>query len=284
MVSVDPYLNETTRHADVILPPTSPLAHEHYDIAFNEAVFPVPEGEKRDWEIFVGLAEAWAERRGEQAPPTMPPEQMIDLALQSGAYGQKHEFKLDLATLRAAPHGIDLGPLRADLLERLGTEDGLINAAPERFLADLPRLERALQATPQPGTLSLIGRRHLRSNNSWMHNSHRLTKGPRRDRLLMHPDDLAARALEDGATVRVTSRVGSVDIEVQASPDIMPGVVSLPHGFGQGRGGTRQRIADGLPGVSANDLTDERLMDALSGNSALNGVPVTVTAVAPADA
>lgn len=287
MLSVDLYINETTRYADLILPPTAPLEHDHYDSTFNlfavrnvtrfnEPVLDKPEGALHDWEIFVGLANAFAARLGNDLKPTMPPAQMIDMGLRFGPYGDRSEQRLSLAALRDHPHGIDLGPLRANLAERLKTTDKTVQAAPALLLADLQRL--AAQPAPQVGELVLIGRRHVRSNNSWMHNYHRLVKGKPRHQLLMNPEDLLRRGLVDGQRVRVRSRVGEVEVEVAASDEMMPGVVSLPHGWGHARPGVRMGIASAQPGASANDLTDERYLDAVSGNAALNGVPVQVEA------
>ncbi|KAF1003976.1 MAG: Assimilatory nitrate reductase catalytic subunit [Pseudomonas sp.] len=287
MLSVDLYINETTRYADLILPPTAPLEHEHYDSTFNlfavrnvtrfnEAVLPRPDGALHDWEIFVGLAQAFAAQNDLPLKPTLPPEQMIDLGLRAGPYGQGSEHDLSLARLREHPHGLDLGPLRANLAARLKTPEGRVQAAPPLFLADLARF--AADVPPAADQLLLIGRRHVRSNNSWMHNYHRLVKGKPRHQLLMHPQDLGRLRLEDGQRVRVHSRVGSIEIEVAASDEVMPGVVSLPHGWGHARPGVQLSIAREQGGASANDLTDERLLDALSGNAALNGVPVQVEA------
>jgi anaerobic selenocysteine-containing dehydrogenase len=285
MVSIDLYLNESSRHAHLILPPTSPLERSHYDIAlsgfavrnvtrFNEAVLAKPEGTLHDWEIFVGLAKAFAAHTGADLKPTMAPEQMIDMGLRFGPYGDKSAHKLSLAALREQPHGLDLGPLKANLAARLKTANKTIEAAPALLLADLQRLADAPVSNPEQ--LLLIGRRHVRSNNSWMHNYHRLVKGKPRHQLLMHPDDLVVRGLADGQRVCVRSRVGSLEVEVASSSDMMPGVVSLPHGWGHGRQGVQLAIARAQPGASANDLTDERQLDALSGNAALNGVPVEV--------
>lgn len=287
MVSVDLYINETTRHADLILPPTAPLEHDHYDTTFNvfavrnvtrfnEPVLEKPAGALDDWEIFVGLARAFAAKNGSELKPTMPPAQMIDMGLRFGPYGDKSEQRLSLATLRAAPHGIDLGPLRPNLAARLKTGSGAVEAAPELLVADLARF--AAQPLPAAGELVLIGRRHVRSNNSWMHNYQRLVKGKPRHQLLMHPQDMAGRGLADGQRVRVQSRVGTIEVEAVASEEMMPGVVSLPHGWGHARPGVRMEIASAQPGASANDLTDERQLDAVSGNAALNGVPVRVEA------
>ncbi|BBN57000.1 dehydrogenase [Pseudomonas chlororaphis subsp. aurantiaca] len=287
MVSIDLYINETTRYADLILPSTSALENDHYDTTFNmfavrnvsrfnRAILPKPEGALHDWEIFVGLARAFAARTGKELKPTVPPAQMIDRGLRSGRYGEASGFNLSVATLADHPHGIDLGPLKPNLAERLKTESRRVQAAPAAIMADLKRFA-ALQA-PAADELVMIGRRHVRSNNSWMHNYHRLVKGKPRHQLLMNPDDLARRGLADGQRVRVSSRVGAIEVEVLASSEMMPGVVSLPHGWGHGRPGVQMSIAMAQPGSSANDLTDERQLDELSGNAALNGVPVTVEA------
>ena len=287
MVSVDFYINETTRYADLILPPTAPLEHDHYDTTFNvfavrnvtrfnEAVLAKPVGALHDWEIFVGLAKAFAARTGVELKATMAPEQMIDMGLRFGPYGDQSAHKLSLAALRDQPHGIDLGPLLPNLAGRLKTADKQIQAAPALLLGDLSRF--AAQPLPGADELLLIGRRHVRSNNSWMHNYHRLVKGKPRHQLLMHPQDLAQRGLVDGQSVRVRSRVGNIEVEVAASDEMMPGVVSLPHGWGHARPGVQMGIASAQPGASANDLTDERQLDSLSGNAALNGVPVQVEA------
>ncbi|MHA6193421.1 molybdopterin oxidoreductase family protein [Pseudomonas wadenswilerensis] len=287
MLSVDLYINETTRYADLILPSTSALENDHYDTTFNlfavrnvsrfnRAILPKPQGALHDWEIFVGLAEAFAGIADKPLKPTIPPAKMIDLGLRGGRYGEGSPFDLSLKTLDQHPHGIDLGPLQPNLAARLKTGSKAIEAAPAELLADLQRF--AAQQPPSAAQLLLIGRRHVRSNNSWMHNFHRLVKGKPRHQLLMHPEDLAGRQLQDGQRVRVTSRVGSVEVEVLASTDMMPGVVSLPHGFGHARPGVLLDIASAQSGASANDLTDDRLIDALSGNAVLNGVPVEVVA------
>lgn len=215
----------------------------------------------------------------------LPPHRMLDISLRRGPYGGSSGQDLSLRKLKAAPHGIDLGPLQPVLPARLFMKNRRIAAINDAITEAIARYDRILAeqqaAQPVAGELWLIGRRHVRSNNSWMHNAQRLVKGKPRHQLFMHPQDLAARGLRDGDTVRVASRVGSVDVEVQATGDIMPGVVSLPHGWGHARAGVQQRIAQQQPGQSINDLTDDRHLDALSGNAALNGVAVTVeTAVA----
>ncbi|HSE72760.1 MAG TPA: molybdopterin-dependent oxidoreductase [Nocardioidaceae bacterium] len=293
MVAVDFYVNETTRHADVILPPTSALERDHYDVAFHllavrdtarftPAVLPKDDGALHDWEIFRELTLRTARRLGARRPlrrrlalearMRLSPTRTVDLLLRTGSH------RLSLRKLRRTPQGVDLGPLRPRLPGRLQTPGKRIDAAPALLLEDLPRVESDLLAdAPDPGQLWLIGRRHQRDCNSWMHNTERLTKGRARHQLLMHPEDLADRGLVDGATVKVTSRVGTVEVAAQASEDVMRGVVSLPHGYGHARDGVRLDRAVGLPGVSINDLTDPGRVEPVSGNAVLNGVPVTVT-------
>ena len=297
VAAVDLYVNETTRYADVILPPPSALERDHYDLVFHTlavrntarftpSVFRRPEGALEDWEIYREITVRVARRLGASAPlgrrlatrarMRLSPTRTVDLLLRSGSR------RLSLHRLREHPEGVDLGPLEPQLPGRLQTSDGRIDAAPPLVLADLSRVEAGLDDLAGDG-LRLVGRRHQRDCNSWMHNTERLTRGRPRHHLLMHPDDLAVRGIEDGATVRVTSRVGSVEVEVRATDDLMPGVVSLPHGYGHGRPGTRLSHAATVPGVSVNDLTDPSVLDEASGNAVLNGVPVTVesTSVAP---
>jgi len=292
MVAIDFYLNETTRHADVILPPTTTLEHDHYDLIFNSfavrnvtrynaPVLPKPEGSFHDWEIFQQLGSHYAAQIGRKPRPMPPPEQIIDMGLQMGRYGKAagHPAGLSLATLKEQPHGVDLGVLQPCLPARLQTAAKQVDLADAFYLDDIPRVEAQLDSpVATEGELLLIGRRHVRSNNSWMHNAQRLVKGKPRDQLLMHPDDMQQRGLADGAQVTVSSRTGSVRIAVQSSADMMPGVVSIPHGWGHDREGVRMAIAAQHAGVSANDLTDAQLLDPLSGNAAVNGVPVQVQA------
>ncbi len=287
--AVDFYINETTRRADVILPPTSHLERDHYDLVFHllavrdtarftPAVFPKSRDQRHDWEIFREI-NAGVTRRLRQKPPlkrrlsksarlAISPTFIIATLLRTGRSG------VTITELRKHPEGVDIGPLRpGQLPARLFTSDKRIAAAPELVVGDLERLRG--QALPADNELVLIGRRHQRDCNSWMHNTTRLTKGRPRHQLLMHPDDLAARGLADGALVTVTSRVGSVKVEVQATEEMMPGVVSLPHGYGHQRAGVRLGVAEQVAGISINDLTDPERLDA-SGNAALSGVPVTV--------
>lgn len=291
MVSIDFYINETTQHADIILPPTSALEHDHYDLAFhrlavhntarfNEAVFEPAEGSKHDWEIFNELGLAVAARKGMDAKSLPSPDKLIDMGIQRGPYSAAagHELELTLDKIKQHPHGLDIGPLQPSLPERLCTSDGKITLMADYIIEDLARLGTDQSATAKDEFL-LIGRRHIRSNNSWMHNSHRLVKGKPRWQLLMHPDDLAAHQLQDQSQVRIQSRVGQVQTQVMASDEVMPGVVSLPHGWGHKRDGVSMEIAAAQGGVSCNDLTDDKLIDQASGNSALNGVPVRIFAV-----
>ena len=289
MASVDIYINETTRHADVILPPTSALERDHYDLVFQNfavrntarftpAVFDKSRDQRHDWEIYRELARRITSRLKRKAPLkkrllsrarlSVSPTFLIGQLLRTDKSGVK------ITDLRRSPSGVDLGPLQPGRFpERLFTRGKRIDAAPELVLEDLARLSE--QELPSGDDLLLIGRRHKSDNNSWMHNSTRLTRGRDRHQLLMHPEDLAARDIEDGKTVKVTSRVGSVEVEVLATDDMMRGVVSLPHGYGHQVGGTRMSQAAQVTGVSINDLTDAARLD-VSGNAALSGVPVTV--------
>jgi len=283
MISIDPYLNETTRHADLILPPTSALERDHYDMTFNlfavrnvarwnPPILPKPEGALDDWQILEGLGAALALALGVEPKRLPKPARMLDAGLRAGPYD------LSLEALQAAPHGLDLGPLGPSFPDRLATADKRIQCAPAPVMAALGELERTLFAGTAPD-LVLIGRRHIRSNNSWMHNFERLVKGKPRCQLLMHPLDLGRYGFAEGQRVRVTSRVGSLDVEVAGTDEVMPGVVSLPHGWGHGRAGTSLAVAQAHAGVSANDLTDDLFVDAVSGNAALNGMPVAVAAI-----
>ena len=290
MASIDFYINETTRHADVILPPTGPLEHDHYDLAFNrlavrnitrmnEVVFEAPEGTRHDWEIMNGLGVAIGKRKKIDVKPLPEPASLIDMGMQYGHYGehQGHEMALTLDKVREYPHGLDLGPLEPSLTHRLCTDDARIHLVPDFVMSDLERLNA--EAQKEAGDeLLLIGRRHVRSNNSWMHNSQRLVKGKPRWHLLMHPEDMASRGIEDQSSVTIRSRVGSVETTVSSSEEVMKGVVCLPHGWGHKRDGVKLQVASQQGGVSMNDLTDDKFVDALSGNAALNGVPVEVSA------
>jgi len=291
MVSIDLYRNETTRHANLILPTSFGFERDHYDLAFyalavrNAARYakpfrPPPPGVRGDFRVLLDLALAvrrqgggrpgWALGAWLRAARMLGERRLLDLLLRFGPH------RLSLRKLEQSPHGIDLGPLRPQLPARLGGRR--LRLAPDVFLRDLDRLASVL-TKPATNGLVLIGRRALRSNNSWMHNSLRLVKGPPGCVLLMHPADAAVRGLKKGESARVESRVGSVEVPVEVTGDVMPGVVSLPHGWGHVRDGAALSVAAAHAGASLNDLTDEQSLDALSGNAAFNGVPVTVTKV-----
>ncbi|MCB9582938.1 MAG: molybdopterin-dependent oxidoreductase [Polyangiaceae bacterium] len=286
MVSIDFYLNETTRHANVILPPTPPLSHDHYDLAFHvlaventakysPALFERPPHARHDWEIFCELGARLESRAKWRAMKALGPRRLLDIALRSGPYGAGFvpgRRGLSLSELERRPHGVWLGALSPCLAKRICTESGRVEVTPRPLLADLERLEATVA---RPG-LTLVGRRHLRSNNSWMHNSQRLIKGPERCTLLMHPEDAKARGVTNESRVRLSSEAGSVVVSVELSDEMMRGVVSLPHGFGHDRPGIRLRIASGHAGASINDVTDASRLDAASGNAAFSGTPVTV--------
>ena len=287
MISVDPALNETTRHADVILPPSSPLEHDHYDIAFhnlairntaryNPAVFDKPEEVMHDWEIFSALGERLAALLNLEPMPSYPPDRLVDAALRSGPYGDDTEWQLSIDKLKAHPSGIDLGPLEPSCPERLQTPGQRIQLAIREVLEDIQRFKR--EASTPDEDYRLIGRRHVRDNNSWMHNHHRLMKGKSRCQLLMNPDDVEKEGWKSGMLVTIKSRIGSIEAELEASDEMMPGVVSLPHGYGHGQAGTRGQIANCHAGISCNDITDEQYVDQLSGNAAVNGVSVRLSA------
>ncbi|HBB89320.1 MAG TPA: dehydrogenase [Blastocatellia bacterium] len=318
MVSIDPYINETTRHAHIILPPTSSLERGHYDVAFhvlavrNTAKFSPalfePKGETRhDWEIFVELQTrmeqdgAFGNGLGRMkrvlSKRFVGPERILDLGLRFGPYGAKlNPFSkgLSLRKLKRAVHGIDLGPLRSCLPGRLRTPDKCIELAPDVLVQDVERVKAKLlhwdreRAARQPtlesssndtnGHLLLIGRRQLRSNNSWMHNSERLLRGKPQCTILMHPTDAAQRQFSAGQKVSVRSRVGGVVVPIEISEEMMPGVVSIPHGWGHGRQGVELDVAQRHPGASINDVMDDQTIDALCGTAAFNGTWVVVEA------
>lgn len=282
MVSIDMYVTATSRHAHYILPPCGPLQKDHYPLVlgaiavrnyakYSPAILPVGANEKSDWEIVAALATALAVAQGQPAPNIRTPRDVLDAMLQRSSHG------LTLAQVEAAPHGIDLGPLEPGRLpERLFTPDKRIRCAPPEIVADLDRLAATL-AAPDHG-LVLIGRRHIRNNNSWLGNSRRLSKGPDRCTLMIHPDDAAPLGIETGTSVSISSRVGQVTAPAEVTDAVMPGTVSLPHGFGHSRPGVKLSVAREKPGVSINDLTDTQRYDALSGNAALSGTPVTIAA------
>jgi anaerobic selenocysteine-containing dehydrogenase len=335
MVAVDIYRNETTRHANVILPVPGVLARSHYDVAlyslavrnvanYSPPVVELGADEMPEWEVLLrlaaivggqgGSAEAAATLddfvlttqiqktvareggnvEGRDAGELMTelsaggrrgPERVLDLMLRTGPYGDGFGADpdgLSLAVLEANPHGVDLGPLQPRLPDVLRTPTGTVELAPEAVVADVEaRLVPSLGRRAD-GELVLVGRRDLRSNNSWMHNLEVLVKGKPRCTLHVHPDDAHRLGVVDGAPARVRSRVGSVEIPVEVTDAIMAGVVSIPHGWGHGREGTDMTVASRHAGVNTNVLADGSMLDPLSGNAVLNGIPVTVEALVPA--
>ena len=321
MVSVDPYLNETTRHADVILPPPPPSQSPHFDFALNNlavrnnARYSPPalplqdrpdepeilsrialviygighDGDPRSVDDQV-IATTLAKESADAGSPVAgrPVEELtamladgpgyerrLDMMLRLGAYGDAFGARPDgltLATLKSAPHGLDLGPLRPRLLDVLRTPSGLVELAPPQLIDDAGRLRDALSRPEE--RFVLIGRRHLRSNNSWMHNLPALSGGSNRCTLQMHPDDAAELGVSDTAVVKGPG--GELVVPVEVTEDIRRGVLSLPHGWGHDRAGTGQRLAAGHPGVNANQLNDGSVLDPLSGTAVLNGIPVVV--------
>ncbi len=291
MAAVDIYLNETTRHADVILPPTSALERDHYDLVFHllavrntarftPAVFAKPKGARHDWEIYREVALRTMARLDRK------PSLRTRLQGAGAAVGQPDAGHRRAAAPRCGPASPCGGCARSQPASTSGrcsparSRPGCPPRAsgstrrPHWSIDDLARLRA--EPVPDDDELLLIGRRHKPDCNSWMHNAERLTRGKPRHQLFMHPDDLLARGIDDGATVAVTSRVGKVEVDVLATDDVMPGVVSLPHGYGHQVGGTRMTNAETVVGVSINDLTDPERLD-VSGNAALSGVPVTVS-------
>jgi anaerobic selenocysteine-containing dehydrogenase len=203
---------------------------------------------------------------------------MLDFMLQTGPYGAAfgaNPTGLSLDVLLANPHGVDLGALEPRIPEGLRTPTGMIELSPPSLIADLVRLEASIDKADNSQML-LVGRRELKSNNSWMHNIKVLTKGSLSCTAHVHPDDAARLGLADGGTVRITSRVGSVDAPVEVTDSVRQGVVSLPHGWGHGVAGTQMGVAAEKAGVNSNILTDDQVMDPLSGNAALNAIPVTL--------
>ena len=338
MVSVDFYLNETSRHADIILPPTAHLEQSHYDLVFNlisvrnvakysPALFENEKNTRHDWQILHELKRRLeskdmrsklTEFASYQALKRIGPDGLLDLMLRTGPYGtqlpgtsQSGHFIVDaiqgiipskhpvqkiidlspygtpnrslskglcLSSLLNYPHGIDLGPLQSRLPERLYTPKKRIRLAPISYLKDIARLRKAMVRTPSKELL-LIGRRHVRSNNSWLHNSQRLVKGKNRCTLMIHPVDAKKSKLKNGDTALVESKVGMLHIETQITDDIMQGVISIPHGWGHSMQGTQLEIASKHPGVNLNILSDDKFVDKLTGTTAFNGIPVSVSKV-----
>jgi anaerobic selenocysteine-containing dehydrogenase len=307
-VAIDFYLNETTRHADLILPPTWSLEHDNYEALFhglavrNTARFspavlePVADA-RHDWQILLDLAWRIASRKAKGARRALPwlygrlrhlptTRRVLDLALRMGPRGDHllpWRRGLRLADLEQAPHGIDLGALEPRGRAVLDTRDGRIDLAHPVMLDALARLAEAPAPTRPDGTLWLIGRRDVRTNNSWLHNTAMSAKGPDRCTLWMHAEDAAKRHLEAGSRVRVESRVGAVTATLEIREDLMPGVVSLPHGWGHDRPGMRLSVASTRPGVNCNVLTDDAVLEPIVGNAVFSGVPVRVAACPPGE-
>jgi len=305
MVSIDAFLNETSKHADVILPPVSPLERSHYDMIFHTfavrntakfspPLFEKPKGAMEDWQIMHALNERMQQRRGQNslreratriAERQLTPERFLAGYFHTlspyRAIKGKHAVAVSMKKLLQNPHGIDLGPLESKFPQQLFTKDKSINLAPQLMLNDLPRLNAQWPAGEGGNAdMLLIGRRHIRSVNSWMHNAPKLKKGKDFCTLLIHPDSAEQLGLSHGAMAKVTSAVGEVEIATEVCDSIMPGVVSIPHGYGHHRDKTGMQVAKKKPGVSINDLTDEQQVDALTGNAVLNGTQVSVSAVA----
>jgi anaerobic selenocysteine-containing dehydrogenase len=305
MVSVDIYVNETTRHADLILPPAWGLADDHIDVVFaavavrnfarwSPPVLEKQEGELHDWEILLELCERLG--GGPTGTPVLDrlialagrlgyrwkPAQIVDLLLRVGPYGDRFlpwSSGLSLAKLKKAPHGIDLGPLKAGYERRLYHSDRKVHLAVRAITDDLVRLEREMAKPLDPDQLLLIGRRELRSNNSWMHNVSGLVSGRERCVLFVNPEDAKRRGLTDGKTAMLASAVHRDEVRIEVTDEMMPGVVSLPHGWGHKSSAEWQRVAGARPGVSANDWTDDGVFEPVVGQSILNGVPVTLEPV-----
>lgn len=314
MISVDLWLNETTRHADVILPGLSPLEQPHHDdlillfaihsIANYSAPVFDPGDRPHEWEILIrltglctgtpaedvdvaaiddGFFDYLAFTRGLDGAEIRKlyehggPERMLDLTLRTGPFGDqygKNPGGLTLDTLKANPNGIDFGPMVPQLPDILGTADKKIRLAPQYLLDDLPRLAARMERPAEP--LVLVSRRHLRSNNTWLHNVPALMKGKDRCTLLIHPDDAARCGVADNDIVTVKSQAGEIRVPVEITDAIKPGVVSMPHGWGHGKPGTRMTVANGSPGANTNVLSPPTFVDQPSGNGVLNGIPVTI--------
>ncbi|EFG79430.1 molybdopterin dinucleotide binding domain protein [Mycobacterium parascrofulaceum ATCC BAA-614] len=314
MISVDLWINETTRHADVILPGLSPLEQPHHDdlillfairsIANYSAPVFDPGDRPHEWEILIrltglctgtpaedvdvaaiddGFFDYLSFTRGLDGAEIRKlytqggPERMLDLTLRTGPFGDqygKNPGGLTLDLLKANPNGIDFGPMVPQLPHILGTPDKKIRLAPQYLLDDLPRLAARLERPAEP--LVLVSRRHLRSNNTWLHNVPALMKGKDCCTLLIHPDDAAHCGVADGDVVTVKSAAGEIRVPVEVTDAIRPGVVSMPHGWGHDKPGTRMAVANGSPGVNTNVLSPPTFIDEPSGNGALNGIPVTI--------
>ena len=291
VVSIDPFLNETTRHAHVVLPPPSPLSRAHYGLAvyafavrnvakYSDPVVPPAPSQRDDWEIVAELggrvlAPRPLRRLAARAARAARPERLLDALLRVGPH------RLNLATLREAPHGLDLGALEPGRLTGFrATADGAVDVAPDDFVTEARR-QLPAEANRETDGLVLVGRRQVHSNNSWMHNAGRLMKGSARCTVLVHPRDAAPRRLATGDVAWLGSAAGSVLVPVEVTDEVRPGVVSMPHGWGHDRDGVRLHVARAHAGASANDVTSEHHLDTLTGNAAFNGLPVTLERDSP---
>ncbi|WP_273836330.1 molybdopterin-dependent oxidoreductase [Guptibacillus sedimenti] len=324
MVSVDCYLNETTRNANVIFPAPTPLERSHYDLSFYQLsvrnishysppVFEKNEGQLDEWEILLKLAALVGEEEPDQDAVSKlddasihylikkdikndrspiygrnpkdiskalegrkGPERMLDYMLRSGPYGDhfKQQDGLSLKKLEENPHGIDLGALKSRIPEVLLTHTGKIELAPKLIIEDVSRLKKEASSHSE---MLLIGRRNLRSNNSWMHNLPVLMKGKDRCTLWLNPSDGERLKIQDGDVAVVESEVGRIEVIVELTNDIMAGVGSIPHGYGHGLSGVKMAVAKDNKGVNTNLLSDEKRRDAVSGTAVLNGIPITVS-------
>ncbi len=307
MVSIDLYVNETTRHADVILPPAWGLAEDHVDLMFanyfvrnvarwSPAVVARKADERADWEILLALTERLGGGpSGNRVVDGLAkaagwfgfawhPDTMADLALRTGRYGDGFNpwsSGLNRRKLEAAPHGIDLGPLETGIARRVFHHDGKMHLTDGPFPGALAKLAATLPHAPAAGELLLIGRRELRTNNSWMHNVPAMVSGRERCVLLVHSDDARGAGVVHGDVAVLESRVYSGPLRVHVSDEMRPGVVSLPHGWGHAASAPWQQVAGRHPGVSANDWTDDQEVEAIVGQSILNGVPVRLRARRP---
>ncbi|WP_026232271.1 molybdopterin-dependent oxidoreductase [Neolewinella persica] len=299
MVCIDVFLNETTSHADLILPPAAFLEVDHYDFVFNhlatsnnakfsQALFKPEAGQWYDWQIAKALIEQLAPFSGYKLSRMFrwsTPARLLNLGLLTGPYGKWSSIKrlfsgLSLRKLKNTPHGIHLGPLQRRLPEILMTPDRKISLVPDFAVGEVQQLADGLTAdvpAPDEHEFLLVGRRHLRSNNSWMHNAPGLAKGKDRCTVQVSEVDAARLTITPGQEVTVISRTGTIRIPAEVTDEMMPGVISIPHGFGHHRKGTRLEVAEASPGVSVNDITDEKLLDPITGNAAFSGQRVRIS-------
>ncbi|GGP75616.1 molybdopterin-dependent oxidoreductase [Shewanella ulleungensis] len=286
MVSIDIYLNETTKYADIILPGTTGVENSHFDIFFNSfsvrntVKYSPPLFEKQtdqlsDWQILKEISARMLNLPADDPMQHVTPELILDMELKKGPYGQQG---MSLQKLIDNPHGIDIGPLLPCLSERIKTTNGNIDLFPTVYQDDLPRLQAVMNQTKRDNQFpfDLISRRLVKSHNTWTQNSERLIKGKNPCTLEVNSLDAINLGIEQGQLVTVTSAVGEIKIEATITDDIQQGVVTMPQGWGHNQQGTNMSIAATQPGVSINDLTDAARVDMLTGNAAFNGTPVAI--------